>query len=108
MLDWNRTQAALWRPRSVGLRPGRRLGRVGLDDLLGIETQKAALVRNTEALLAGAPAQNVLLWGSRGTGKSSLIKALLNTYAPRGLRLIEMDQEDLRDLPEKVDGLRVA
>lgn len=103
--DWRRTLAAVWRPRSVGLRPVRRLDPVGLNDLLGIEAQKAALMRNTEALLAGRPAHNALLWGSRGTGKSSLIKALLNAYAPEGLRLIEMDQDDLGDLPEVVDGL---
>ena len=103
--DWRRTLAAVWRPRSVGLRPVRRLDPVSLNDLLGIEAQKAALMRNTEALLAGRPAHNALLWGSRGTGKSSLIKALLNAYAPEGLRLIEMDQDDLGDLPEVVDGL---
>ena len=97
--DWRRTLAAVWRPRSVGLRPVRRLDPVSLNDLLGIEAQKAALMRNTEALLAGRPAHNALLWGSRGTGKSSLIKALLNAYAPEGLRLIEMDQDDLRAAP---------
>lgn len=104
-LDWTRTLAAVWRPRSVGLRPVRRLDPVRLDDLLGIDFQKAELARNTEALLAGRPAHNALLWGSRGTGKSSLIKALLNAYAPEGLRLIEMDQDDLADLPEVVDDL---
>lgn len=103
--DWTRTLAAVWRPRSVGLRPVRRLDPVRLDDLLGIDFQKAELARNTEALLAGRPAHNALLWGSRGTGKSSLIKALLNAYAPEGLRLIEMDQDDLADLPEVVDDL---
>lgn len=103
--DWTRTLAAVWRPRSAGLRPVRRLDPVRLDDLLGIDSQKAELMRNTEALLAGRPAHNALLWGSRGTGKSSLIKALLNAYAPAGLRLIEMDQDDLADLPEVVDDL---
>ncbi|MFZ5654032.1 MAG: ATP-binding protein [Pseudomonadota bacterium] len=104
-LDWSRNLAAVWRPRAGGLRPVRRLDPVRLSDLLGVDAQKEALCRNTEALLAGKPACNALLWGSRGTGKSSLIKALLNEYAPAGLRLIEMDKDDLADLPEIVDGL---
>ena len=106
MMDWQSVLAAVWRPRGAGLRPVRRLDPVRLDDLLGVDAQKAELVRNTEALLAGRPARNALLWGSRGTGKSSLIKALLNEYAPAGLRLIEMDKDDLIDLPEVVDDLR--
>ncbi|GMU45466.1 MAG: hypothetical protein AMXMBFR26_02480 [Porticoccaceae bacterium] len=105
-VDWHSTIAAVWRPRGAGLRPVRRLDPVRLDELLGIDAQKAELVRNTEALLAGRPARNALLWGSRGTGKSSLIKALLNEYAPAGLRLIEMDKDDLIDLPDVVDDLR--
>lgn len=105
-VDWRDTFAAIWRPRGAGLRPVRRLDPVRLDDLLGVDDQKAGLIRNTEALLAGRPARNALLWGSRGTGKSSLIKALLNEYAPAGLRLIEMDKDDLIDLPDVVDGLR--
>ena len=104
--DWNTIAAAVWRPRGVGLRPVRRLDSVRLDDLLGIDPQKAELIGNTEAFLAGKPARNALLWGSRGTGKSSLIKALLNEYAPTGLRLIEMDKDDLIDLPDLVDDLR--
>ncbi len=104
-VDWHNTIAAVWRPRGAGLRPVRRFDPVRLQDLLGVDAQKAELVRNTEALLAGRPARNALLWGSRGTGKSSLIKALLNEYAPAGLRLIEMDKDDLVDLPEVVDGL---
>ena len=106
LMDWSGTWAAVWRPRGSGLRPVRRLDPVRLEDLLGIDAQKTELVRNTEAFLAGRPARNALLWGSRGTGKSSLIKALLNGYAPAGLRLIEMDKDDLVDLAEVVDALR--
>src|SRR5690606_31868964 len=99
-VDWDSTLAALWRPRSGALRPVRRIDPVRLEDLLGIDAQKAALVANTEKFLHGKGANNVLLWGSRGTGKSSLIKGLLNVYEGQGLRVIEIDKDDLVDLPE--------
>lgn len=105
-LDWRTDIAALWRSRTENLRPVRHLDPIRLDDLLGIETQKQKLVRNTERFLAGQPANHVLLWGSRGTGKSSLVKAILNQYAERGLRLIEVDKDDLLVLPEIVDDIR--
>lgn len=105
-IDWNLTHAAVWRPRKEYLRPVRHIDPVRIDDLLGIDRQKAQLQRNTERLLAGLPANNALLWGSRGTGKSSLIKALLNAYHPRGLRLIQVDKDDLVNLPEIVDDIR--
>ena len=105
MFDWDTHLAAIWRPKSATLRAVRRLDPIRLDDLLGIERQKASLVANTEKFLAGHGANNVLLWGSRGTGKSSLIKALLNQYAERGLRVLEIDKDDLVDLPEIVDHL---
>ncbi|KJS06812.1 MAG: ATPase [Gammaproteobacteria bacterium BRH_c0] len=105
-IDWDSTLAALWRPRSGALRAVRRIDPVRLEDLLGIEAQKAALVANTEKFLHGKGANNVLLWGSRGTGKSSLIKGLLNVYAGQGLRVIEIDKDDLVDLPEIVDDIR--
>ncbi len=78
---------------------------ITLDDLLGIERQKTELERNTRQFLAGLPANNALLWGSRGTGKSSLIKGLLTRYADAGLRVIEVDRSDLCDLPEIVAPL---
>ena len=68
-----------------------------------MESQKAAVTRNTERFVNGHPANNILLWGSRGTGKSSLVKALLHLYAERGLRLIEVDKEDLLQLPVILD-----
>jgi predicted AAA+ superfamily ATPase len=68
-----------------------------------VDAQKERLVRNTAQFVAGASANNVLLTGARGTGKSSLIKACLNEFAPPGLRLIEVDKADLVDLPDLVD-----
>ena len=105
-VDWRSDVAAIWRPRQQRLRPVRHLDPVELDDLLGIETQKRKLIHNTERFLSGRPANHVLLWGSRGTGKSSLVKALLNAYAPKGLRMIEVERHDLVDLPEIVDDIR--
>jgi predicted AAA+ superfamily ATPase len=65
-----------------------------------MERQKAAVTRNTERFVSGHQANNILLWGARGTGKSSLVKALLPAYAEGGLRLIEVDKEQLVQLPE--------
>ncbi|NVK41321.1 MAG: ATP-binding protein [Oceanospirillaceae bacterium] len=105
-IDWARTKAAVWRARSNRLREIRRLDPIALDQLLGVERQKTLLCQNTERFLAGKPANNALLWGSRGTGKSSLIKALLNRYHDQGLRMIEVDKDDLVDLPEIVDDIQ--
>lgn len=105
-LDWKNSYAAIWRSHNRRLRPVHRLDPVQLQDLLGVETQKQKLVRNTERFLAGEPCNHVLLWGSRGTGKSSLVKAVLNEFAPRGLRLIEVDKDELASLPEIVDDIR--
>lgn len=76
-----------------------------LDELLGIERQKRELERNTRQFLAGLPANNALLWGARGTGKSSLVRALLGRYGAEGLRVIEVDRADLVDLPDIVSPL---
>lgn len=80
--------------------------RIRLDDLHSIDRQKQELHRNTLQFVQGLPANNALLWGSRGTGKSSLVKALLNEFADDGLRLIEVDKHDLIDLPEIVEQIR--
>jgi predicted AAA+ superfamily ATPase len=106
MIDWNVTYAAIWRQRKEYLRPVRQIDPIQLNDLLGIDRQKQMLSQNTERFLSGNPANNALLWGSRGTGKSSLIKALLNSYKSEGLRLIEVDKHDLVYLPEIVDDIR--
>ena len=73
------------------------------EDLRDIDEQKSRLRENTAQFVAGRPANNVLLTGARGTGKSSLVKAALNEYARKGLRLIEVDKADLVDLPDIVD-----
>lgn len=93
-----------WRPPGW-LQPIRHLHLMAREDLLGVDAQKAALFANTEQFIEGLPANNALLWGSRGTGKSSLIKAVLAAFHERGLRLIEVDKHDLAALPEIVDRI---
>lgn len=105
-IDWSATAAAIWRPKQAILRAVKRVDTIGFDELLGIDRQKAEFKANLELFLSGAPANNILLWGSRGTGKSSLVKAALNHYRGKGLRVVEIDKDDLADLPEIVDGLR--
>ena len=104
--DWHASVAFRYRKRNSrhgSLEPVMHLGTMGLDDLKEIDEQKDKIRRNTEQFVSGVPANNVLLTGSRGTGKSSLIKACLNAYAARGLRLIEVDKADLTDLPDIVE-----
>jgi predicted AAA+ superfamily ATPase len=105
-IDWSGVCAAVWRSRLGVLRPVQNLDPVRLSDLVGIDGQKAELLRNTERFLEACPANSALLWGARGTGKSSLVKAMLNEFCGRGLRLIEVFKDDLRDLPEIVDCIR--
>ena len=78
MIDWNTTYAAIWRQRKEYLRPVKQIDPVSLEQLLGIEKQKQQLIDNTLRFISGQPANNALLWGARGTGKSSLVKAVLN------------------------------
>jgi hypothetical protein len=104
--DWKASIAWRYRKRSSGhgtLDPVRHVASIRLSDLKEIEPQKEKIQRNTQQFVAGQPANNVLLTGARGTGKSSLIKACLNEYAPQGLRLIEVDKADLVDLPDIVE-----
>ncbi|HSH56436.1 MAG TPA: ATP-binding protein [Halomonas sp.] len=107
-VDWSRDVAALWQRHALGgrLLPVPPRDALSLDDLLGIERQKLALVDNTRAFLQGLPANHALLWGSRGSGKSSLIRALLNSLADEGLRLVQVDRHDLSGLPMLVEQLR--
>ena len=104
--DWSQAVAWRYRKRASGhgaLEPVRQVGTIAFDDLKEVEAQKDRIERNTRQFVEGRPANNVLLTGARGTGKSSLIKACLNAYAARGLRLIEVDKADLTDLPDIVE-----
>ncbi|MBK7720212.1 MAG: ATP-binding protein [Simplicispira sp.] len=104
--DWQEAIAWRYRKRASGhgrLEPVRHVAAMQLADLKEIDGQKEKIQRNTEQFVRGVPANNVLLTGARGTGKSSLIKACLNAYAPEGLRLIEVDKADLTDLPDIVE-----
>lgn len=104
--DWSQALAWRYRKRAGGhgvLEPVRHLARLSLGDLREIDDQKEKLQRNLEQFVQGRPANNVLLTGARGTGKSSLIKACLHHFADRGLRLIEVDKEDLTDLPDIIE-----
>ena len=103
--NWDASIAFRWRKRSGRgvLAAVTQLHRIDLDDLRDIDRQKSLVERNTRQFVAGRPANNVLLTGARGTGKSSLVKALLNRYARMGLRLIEVDKHDLVDLSEIVE-----
>lgn len=96
--DWS-APAHRWH-RDGHLSPVHQVAPLDLDDLLHIERQKSLLVRNTRQFIKGLPANNVLLWGARGTGKSSLMRALLNRYSAQGLRIIQVDGQDLVHLPE--------
>ena len=104
--DWKASTAWRYRKRSSGhgvLEPVRHLAGIRLADLKEIDGQKEKIQRNTVQFVQGQPANNVLLTGARGTGKSSLIKACLNEYAAQGLRLIEVDKAEMVDLPDIVD-----
>lgn len=105
--DWNH-YAFRWRHDRFGMRltPVRSPHRVALDDLLCMDRQKQEVMRNTAQFVHGGPANNALLWGARGTGKSTLIKAVFNAYVDRGLRLIEVEKDRLVDLVEIVDLLQ--
>jgi predicted AAA+ superfamily ATPase len=108
-VDWNASIAFRW--RKVGgrghLQPVLHPHRIRLSDLRGVDRQKQLIELNTRQFVAGLPANNVLLTGARGTGKSSLIKAVLNKFHRQGLRLIEVDKQDLIDLPDIVDQISV-
>jgi len=104
--DWNASTAFRYRTRGGSggrLEPVRHVASIRLASLVEVEAQKERIVRNTEQFVAGKAANNVLLTGARGTGKSSLIKACLNEFAAQGLRLIEVDKSDMIDLPDIVD-----
>lgn len=104
-IDWHASLAFRWRTRQGRgfLQPVAGVSSIAFSDLQNIERQKEAIEQNTRQFVRGRPANNVLLTGARGTGKSSLIKACLNAFAADGLRLIEVDKDDLHDLGDIVD-----
>jgi uncharacterized protein len=105
--DFETNVAARWRVSgtSTYLEAVAHVHEMHADWLVGVEQQYELIDRNTKQFVSGKPANNVLLTGSRGTGKSSLVKAMLHRYAPRGLRLIEVDKAHLNDLPDIVDQI---
>lgn len=101
-VDWHRAAAGMWRRTPLG---GRVIGGssgvdVSLADLVGIDDQKARVVGNVRQFLAGLPANHMLFWGARGAGKSSLVHAVLGAHVDQGLRLLEVDRDDLVQLPD--------
>jgi predicted AAA+ superfamily ATPase len=107
-IDWSSTYAANWRRHSFAgyLEPLESIEGIRLEDLLGIDSQKKDVEENTRQFMAGYPANNTLLWGTRGTGKSSLVRAILNRYAIDGLRVVQVDKDDLVHLPDIVDEIK--
>lgn len=101
-VDWSTCHAANWRRHSFSgyLEPVKVTDTTQLDELLGVDEQKQIMINNTRQFIQGLPANNALLWGSRGTGKSSIVKALLNEYGDQGLRVIQVEKEDLIYLSE--------
>ena len=99
-IDWSVCKGAMWRKQAYGgfLEAVRKVSDVALGDILGVDRQKALTVQNTRQFVQGLPANNVLLTGARGSGKSSLVQALLNEFYGDGLRVIQVDKTDLADL----------
>ena len=107
-IEWDQCLAARWQRegRSGYLMPLQVSLEMRLSDLIGVDNQRDQLGRNTKQFLDGLPANHALLWGSRGTGKSSIIRALLAEYGHAGLRLIEIERDHLADLPRVVEQLQ--
>lgn len=105
-INWENTIATVWRSRQEKLKAVTDIDLMEIDKLLGIERQKEAFCRNIENFLQAKPVNHTLLWGARGTGKSSLVKAALNTYHSQGLRVIEIPKDDLRWLIDITDEIR--
>ncbi|QOP71712.1 putative ATPase (AAA+ superfamily) [Campylobacter coli] len=106
MIDWDKTYAAIYRSRKDYLKPIIDLDNISLNDLLGMEEQKNVLYQNTLNFIHNKGANHALLWGTKGTGKSSLIKAIFNEFKDKGLRLVELAKDDLFALVDIIDELR--
>lgn len=106
MIDWDKTYAAIYRSRKDYLKPIIDLDNISLNDLLGMEEQKNVLYQNTLNFIHNKGANHALLWGVKGTGKSSLIKAIFNEFKDKGLRLVELAKDDLFALVDIIDELR--
>lgn len=105
-IDWEHIYAAIWRHNKLTFKPVVHIDSIRLQNLIDIDRQASELVNNTERFVSHQPANNALLWGARGTGKSSLIKAILNEYKDSQLRLIQVFKHDLHDLFDIVDEIR--
>lgn len=105
-IEWRKSIAAVWRSRQQSLKVVEDIDLMDMSQLLGIERQKQAFCENIESFIEGGPCNHVLLWGARGTGKSSLVKAALNTYHGKGLRVIEIPKDDLSWLIDITDEIR--
>ncbi len=105
-IDWNKTIAAIWRARQEKLKAIDDVDLIEMDQLLCIDSQKQAFIKNLENFIQGKPCNHVLLWGARGTGKSSLVKAALNSYHDQDLRVIEIPKDELRWLIDISDEIR--
>ncbi|HEY9097888.1 MAG TPA: ATP-binding protein [Thiobacillus sp.] len=103
--DWNKVHAARWSAQTGSFKPIRHPQRIAMKDLLDIDDQKKKVDANTRQFVNGRPGNNVLLTGARGSGKSSLVKAIHAKYASRGLRLVEVDKAGLPSLPDIFDQL---
>lgn len=101
--DFAQHQAYLWDGRKKSLKPIKRPAAIDHDDLIGIDSIKKEVIRNTKNFLDGTRANNVLLWGERGTGKSSLVKSLLTTFADTNLRMIQVYKHDILTIQEMYD-----
>ena len=106
MIDWNTTAAAIYRRKFGALKGVTDVDFTQLEGLVGIEKQKEELVENTRNFLEGKGANHAILWGARGCGKSSLVKAVFTIFYPEGLRLIELKNDELEMIPEIIYEIR--
>lgn len=105
-IDWRAVQVAVFRANKKALKIVRDIDFTDLDALVGLESQKSALIKNTDAFLRGASANHALLWGESGCGKSSLAKTVFSKFIPQGLKIIEIGRDDLGYLVDIIDAIR--